>query len=65
MRFAAAEATKAGVSNRMLLTLGSPRESIFKNRAVDSVTVPGAEGYFTLTHNHSLIAEARGDHGPH
>ena len=41
-------------SNRLLLTLGSPRESVFLRKPVDSVTVPGAEGYFTLTHNHSL-----------
>ncbi len=38
----------------MLLSLGSPRESIFLNKAVESVTVPGVEGYFTLTQNHSL-----------
>lgn len=50
LRFAA----PAGVTNRLLLTLGSPRESIFLNKPVDSVTVPGAEGTFTLTNNHSL-----------
>jgi F-type H+-transporting ATPase subunit delta len=55
LRFAAADAPKTGVTNRMLLTLGSPRESIYLNKPVDSVTVPGLEGYFTLTHNHSLI----------
>jgi F-type H+-transporting ATPase subunit delta len=43
------------VTNRLLLTLGSPRESIFLNKPVDSVTVPGAEGTFTLTNNHSLV----------
>ena len=47
-------AAPAGVTNRLLLTLGSPRESIFLNKPVDSVTVPGAEGTFTLTNNHSL-----------
>ena len=50
LRFAA----PAGVTNRLLLTLGSPRESIFLNKPIDSVTVPGAEGTFTLTNNHSL-----------
>lgn len=40
--------------NKMFLTLGSPRESIFLNKTVEAVTVPGVEGYFTLTHNHSL-----------
>jgi F-type H+-transporting ATPase subunit delta len=48
-------AAPAGVTNRLLLTLGSPRESIFLNKPVDSVTVPGAEGTFTLTNNHSLV----------
>lgn len=48
-------AAPSGVTNRMLLTLGSPRESIYLNKPVDSVTVPGAEGTFTLTNNHSLV----------
>ena len=39
--------------DKLLLTLGSPRESIFQSRPVDSVTVPGTEGYFTLTQGHS------------
>ena len=38
---------------KLLLTLGSPRESIYNAKPVDSVTVPGAEGYFTLTQGHS------------
>ena len=42
-------------TNRLLLTLGSPRESIYVNKPIDSVTVPGAEGTFTLTNNHSLL----------
>merc|ERR1712087_773967 len=42
-------------SNRLLLTMGSPSESIYLKRAVDSVTVPGTEGTFTVTNNHSLI----------
>lgn len=48
-------AAPSGVTNRMLLTLGSPRESIYLNKPVDSITVPGAEGTFTLTNNHSLV----------
>ena len=48
-------AAPSGVTNRLLLTLGSPRESIYLNKPVDSVTVPGAEGTFTLTNNHSMI----------
>merc|ERR1711972_479185 len=51
LRFAEA----AGVQNRLLLTMGSPSESIFYKKAVDSVTVPGTEGTFTVTNNHSLI----------
>merc|ERR1712207_43258 len=51
MRFAEA----AGVSNRLLLTLSSPRELIHMKKPVDSVTVPGTEGTFTVTNNHSLI----------
>ena len=48
-------AAPSGVTNRLLLTLGSPRETIYLNKPVDSVTVPGAEGTFTLTNNHSLV----------
>ena len=44
-----------GVTNRLLLSLGSPREAVCVRKPVDSVTVPGAEGTFTLTNNHSLI----------
>jgi len=51
---AAAVSDGPAASNKMLLTLGSPRESLFLKKPVDSVTVPGVEGYFTLTHNHSL-----------
>merc|ERR1712014_403689 len=36
-------------------TMGSPSESIYLKRAVDSLTVPGTEGTFTVTNNHSLI----------
>merc|ERR1712032_1388685 len=42
-------------TNRLMLTMGSPSESIYLKRAVDSVTVPGTEGTFTVTNNHSLI----------
>merc|ERR1711937_682184 len=51
LRFAAPE----GVTNRLLLTLGSPAESIYKNKPVDSVTIPGAEGDMTLGNNHSQV----------
>lgn len=54
LRRAAADAGQ-GVTNRLLLSLGSPRESVCVRKPVDSVTVPGAEGTFTLTNNHSLI----------
>merc|ERR1712032_269176 len=42
-------------SNRLLLSMGSPDESIYLKKAIDSVTVPGTEGTMTLTNNHSLI----------
>merc|ERR1712176_66851 len=48
-------AEAAGVQNRMLLTMTSPAESLFLKKAVDSVTLPGTEGTFTVTNNHSLI----------
>merc|ERR1719221_2047991 len=51
LRFA--EAT--GVTNRLLLTMCSPGEAVFLKKPVDSVTVPGTEGTFTVTNNHSLI----------
>eukprot|EP00929_Paragymnodinium_shiwhaense_P031105 TRINITY_DN1750_c0_g1_i1.p2 TRINITY_DN1750_c0_g1~~TRINITY_DN1750_c0_g1_i1.p2 ORF type:complete len:178 (-),score=45.12 TRINITY_DN1750_c0_g1_i1:142-612(-) len=52
-RFAATEAS--AVQNRLLLTLSSPGETLAMKKPVDSVTVPGMEGTFTLTNNHSLI----------
>mmetsp|Transcript_74085 Transcript_74085/g.130982 ORF Transcript_74085/g.130982 Transcript_74085/m.130982 type:complete len:155 (-) Transcript_74085:57-521(-) len=48
-------ASDASVTNRLLLTLTSPGEAIYMKKAVDSVTVPGTEGVFTVTNNHSLI----------
>eukprot|EP00930_Biecheleria_cincta_P051791 TRINITY_DN37004_c0_g1_i1.p1 TRINITY_DN37004_c0_g1~~TRINITY_DN37004_c0_g1_i1.p1 ORF type:complete len:156 (-),score=35.00 TRINITY_DN37004_c0_g1_i1:106-573(-) len=45
----------SGTTNRLLLTLSSPGEAIYVNKPVDSVTVPGTEGVFTVTNNHSLI----------
>merc|ERR1719389_506223 len=51
LRFAEA----AGVTNRMLLTMSSPAEAIYMKKPVDSVTLPGTEGTFTVTNNHSLI----------
>merc|ERR1719231_773238 len=35
--------------------MSSPAESIYMKKPVDSVTVPGMEGTFTLTNQHSLI----------
>merc|ERR1719472_279755 len=51
LRFAEAST----VTNRLLLTLASPSELVYLKKAVDSVTVPGTEGTFTVTNNHSLI----------
>merc|ERR1719237_151862 len=51
LRFAA----DAGVTNRLLLSMCAPGEAIFVKKPVDSVTVPGTEGTFTVTNNHSLI----------
>merc|ERR1712217_655222 len=48
-------AESAGVQNRLLLSLCSPAEAIYVKKPVDSVTVPGTEGTFTVTNNHSLI----------
>lgn len=48
-------AAGGGVTNRMLLSMGSPSQSIYLKKPVDSVTIPGTEGTFTLTNNHSLI----------
>merc|ERR1719346_294002 len=48
-------ATDAGVTNRLLLSMCSPGEAIFLKKPVDSLTVPGTEGTFTVTNNHSLI----------
>merc|ERR1719181_247309 len=53
LRFAAAETSS--VTNRLLLTLASPGECVYLKKPVDSVTVPGTEGTFTVTNNHSLI----------
>merc|ERR1712183_834949 len=36
-------------------TMTSPSEAVYLKKAVDSVTVPGTEGTFTVTNNHSLI----------
>merc|ERR1712226_291734 len=35
--------------------MASPNETIFMKKPVDSVTLPGTEGTFTVTNNHSLI----------
>uniref|UniRef100_A0A0G4GE93 ATP synthase F1 complex delta/epsilon subunit N-terminal domain-containing protein n=1 Tax=Chromera velia CCMP2878 TaxID=1169474 RepID=A0A0G4GE93_9ALVE len=49
-----------GIKNRLLLTLASPAECIFHKKPVDSVTVPGVEGAFTLTNNHSQVVSQLG-----
>eukprot|EP00401_Gymnodinium_catenatum_P048417 CAMPEP_0117497858 /NCGR_PEP_ID=MMETSP0784-20121206/21405_1 /TAXON_ID=39447 /ORGANISM="" /LENGTH=57 /DNA_ID=CAMNT_0005292905 /DNA_START=80 /DNA_END=250 /DNA_ORIENTATION=+ len=49
LRFAA----DAGTTNRLLLTMTSPSEAVYLRKPIDSVTVPGAEGTFTVTNNHS------------
>merc|ERR1719482_2238181 len=54
-RLARFAAEAAGVTNRLLFSMGSPSEAIYITKAVDSVTVPGTEGTFTVTNNHSLI----------
>merc|ERR1740121_874094 len=51
LRFAAPE----GVSNRLLLSMGSPAESMFQNKPIDTVTIPGFEGEMTLANNHSQL----------
>merc|ERR1719504_563741 len=33
----------------------SPSEAVYLKKPVDSVTLPGTEGTFTVTNNHSLI----------
>mmetsp|Transcript_72619 Transcript_72619/g.158540 ORF Transcript_72619/g.158540 Transcript_72619/m.158540 type:complete len:155 (+) Transcript_72619:156-620(+) len=48
-------AESAGVQNRLLLSLCTPAEAIAVKKPVDSVTMPGTEGTFTVTNNHSLI----------
>merc|ERR1719359_557872 len=48
-------AANEGVTNRLLLSLCPPGEAIYLQKPVDSVTVPGTEGTFTVTNNHSLI----------
>eukprot|EP01066_Platyproteum_vivax_P013706 Platyproteum_vivax@DN6192_c0_g1_i1.p1 len=42
----------AEAGKQMMLTLASPSEAIFNKVLVDAVTVPGAEGYFTISNSH-------------
>merc|ERR1740121_617153 len=35
--------------------MGSPYESIFLKKPIESLTVPGREGSFTVTNNHSQL----------
>ena len=39
----------------MLLTIISPEKTIFKGGSVESVTVPGKKGQFTVLENHAPI----------
>lgn len=48
-------AESAGITNRLLLSMCSPAEAFLVKKPVDSVTLPGTEGTFTITNNHSLI----------
>merc|ERR1712084_6553 len=54
LRFAE-PAGATSVTNRLLLSLCSPSEAVHVKKPIDSVTVPGTEGTFTVTNNHSLI----------
>lgn len=40
------------IRNKLLLTLGSPTEAVYIREVVDSVSLPGTEGVFTVTNNH-------------
>lgn len=48
----AAANSAAAVRNKLLLTLCSPTETVFLREPVESVTLPGVEGAFTVTNNH-------------
>jgi len=43
------------VTNRLLLTISSPHKNWANKKVVDTVTVPGRDGTFTVSNNHSLI----------
>ena len=44
----------------MLLTIISPEKTIFKGEDVQSVTVPGKKGRFTMLNNHAPIISTLG-----
>lgn len=48
----AAGSVSSEIRNKLLLTLSSPTEAVFIREAVESVTLPGVEGSFTVTNNH-------------
>eukprot|EP00922_Rhytidocystis_sp_ex-Travisia-forbesii_P053445 GHVS01079241.1.p1 GENE.GHVS01079241.1~~GHVS01079241.1.p1 ORF type:complete len:157 (+),score=32.60 GHVS01079241.1:193-663(+) len=55
-----AAAAVSSYSNKLLLTLCSPAEAIYVRAPVESVTLPGSEGAFTITNNHSqTVAQLR------
>jgi len=53
--FAASSEATHEYTNRLLLTMGSPYESIFLKKPIDTLTVPGREGVMTVSNNHGQI----------
>merc|ERR1712194_521785 len=41
--------------NKLLLTLASPHEALAVRKAIESVSLPGTEGVFTVTNSHSQV----------
>eukprot|EP00745_Piridium_sociabile_P006405 TRINITY_DN141483_c0_g1_i2.p1 TRINITY_DN141483_c0_g1~~TRINITY_DN141483_c0_g1_i2.p1 ORF type:complete len:166 (-),score=2.81 TRINITY_DN141483_c0_g1_i2:88-585(-) len=56
--FRCAQASRGPAS--LLLTLSSPAAAVFLRSRVESVSVPGEEGVFTLTNNHSQTVSRLG-----
>ncbi|KEG02404.1 mitochondrial ATP synthase delta subunit, putative [Plasmodium vinckei vinckei] len=42
-------------NSNLYLTISSSSESIFRNQVIKRASVPGIEGYFTITNNHSPL----------
>lgn len=50
----------SGTVNKLLVTLATPYESCLNSVTAKSVTLPGQEGYFTLTAGHCpLISQLK------